>query len=563
MPGFATSDDTKSQRDPAHARRSASPSRSSTSARPPSRCSSDLGHPFGRGEEVYDVTFENVQAGLRTDYLFRLANQRGGIVLGTGDLSELALGWCTYGVGDQMSHYGVNAGVPKTLIQHLIRWVVVVGPVRRAGQRRRCSRSSTQEITPRAGARPRRARSRRRTEDSVGPYALQDFTLFHVLRRGYRPSKIAFLAWHAWRDAERGGVAAGLPRGRARRPTTSPTIRHWLEVFVQALLRQPVQALGAAQRPQGRAPAARCRRAATGGCRPTPARAPGSPSSTPTSRRPEAFSTSWVSAAAPLVGEQGVAQAVEPLARPVQRLLQGVDLAPHPDPLHEAPRRLVVGEAVGGDPPQPELVEAEPQQLAHGLGGVAVAGWSGWSTQPSSACTPRACSLTSAWAQASPTLTIRSPMTAPSSSTTRTDREPVGVRELGAVLLDRRGGGGEPPADLGEPSVLPGRVEVVDGGAPQGQPGGAHRPRHGIERAAHRPMVSAAGDVRSQRRRPGLGRRRAPGIRALTARGTAGTLPRTGLAIETGGRRCPDAGTTTQRSATASAWRSTGCGSRC
>ena len=84
----------------------------------------EIGHPFGRGEEVYDVTFENVQAGLRTDYLFRIANQRGGIVLGTGDLSELALGWSTYGVGDQMSHYNVNGGVPKTLIQHLIRWVI-------------------------------------------------------------------------------------------------------------------------------------------------------------------------------------------------------------------------------------------------------------------------------------------------------------------------------------------------------------------------------------------------------------------------------------------------------
>ena len=87
----------------------------------------DLDHPFADGEEVYDITFENVQAGLRTDYLFRLANHRGGIVLGTGDLSELALGWCTYGVGDQMSHYGVNAGVPKTLIQHLIRWVIDSG----------------------------------------------------------------------------------------------------------------------------------------------------------------------------------------------------------------------------------------------------------------------------------------------------------------------------------------------------------------------------------------------------------------------------------------------------
>ncbi len=70
------------------------------------------------------MTFENVQAGLRTDYLFRLANMHGAMVLGTGDLSELALGWCTYGVGDQMSHYAVNAGVPKTLIQYLIRWSI-------------------------------------------------------------------------------------------------------------------------------------------------------------------------------------------------------------------------------------------------------------------------------------------------------------------------------------------------------------------------------------------------------------------------------------------------------
>jgi NAD+ synthase (glutamine-hydrolysing) len=86
----------------------------------------DMGHPFGQGEPVYDITFENVQAGLRTDYLFHLANHHGGIVIGTGDLSELALGWCTYGVGDQMAHYN-NAGVPKTLIQHLIRWVISSG----------------------------------------------------------------------------------------------------------------------------------------------------------------------------------------------------------------------------------------------------------------------------------------------------------------------------------------------------------------------------------------------------------------------------------------------------
>ena len=102
---------------------------------------SDLEHPFGRGEPVYDVTFENVQAGLRTDYLFRLANHHNGLVIGTGDLSELALGWCTYGVGDQMSHYNVNAGVPKTLIQHLIRWVISSRPVRGRTCRRRSTRS--------------------------------------------------------------------------------------------------------------------------------------------------------------------------------------------------------------------------------------------------------------------------------------------------------------------------------------------------------------------------------------------------------------------------------------
>ena len=89
-----------------------------------------------------------MQAGLRTDYLFRLANQRRGIVLGTGDLSELALGWCTYGVGDQMSHYNVNAGVPKTLIQHLIRWVIGVGRLRRRGRRDPARRSSTPRSRP-------------------------------------------------------------------------------------------------------------------------------------------------------------------------------------------------------------------------------------------------------------------------------------------------------------------------------------------------------------------------------------------------------------------------------
>ncbi|MBU2698381.1 NAD(+) synthase [Pimelobacter sp. 30-1] len=177
-----------------------------------------LGHPFSEGEPVYDITFENVQAGLRTDYLFRLANHRGGIVLGTGDLSELALGWCTYGVGDQMSHYNVNAGVPKTLIQHLIRWVIDTDQLHDGHYDDDADKVLQailgQEITPELIP-----GGEQRTEDSVGPYALQDFTLYHVLRRGYRPSKIAFLAHHAWGSGEASYDLA--------------TIRKWLEVFVR------------------------------------------------------------------------------------------------------------------------------------------------------------------------------------------------------------------------------------------------------------------------------------------------------------------------------------------
>ena len=148
LPGFATGDAHQVLRHPAGqvARRDLRGARHHR--RRASRCSSDLDHPFAEGEEVYDVTFENVQAGLRTDYLFRLANHRGGIVLGTGDLSELALGWCTYGVGDQMSHYNVNAGVPKTLIQHLIRWVVDTGQFDERDQRRAAARSSSRRSPP-------------------------------------------------------------------------------------------------------------------------------------------------------------------------------------------------------------------------------------------------------------------------------------------------------------------------------------------------------------------------------------------------------------------------------
>ncbi|QBX56687.1 NAD(+) synthase [Nocardioides seonyuensis] len=190
----------------------------------------DMGHPFARGEKVYDVTFENVQAGLRYDYLFRLANQRGGIVVGTGDLSELALGWCTYGVGDQMSHYSVNSGVPKTLVQHLIRWVVSHGELDDASNEL-LTEILTQEITPELvpieeGKKPQA------TQDSVGPYNLQDFTLACVVRHGYRPRKIAFLAWHAWRDADAGEWPPGFPED-ARVSYDLAEVRTWLELFVR------------------------------------------------------------------------------------------------------------------------------------------------------------------------------------------------------------------------------------------------------------------------------------------------------------------------------------------
>lgn len=190
----------------------------------------EMGHPVVQGEKVYDITFENVQAGLRTDYLFRLANQRGGIVLGTGDLSELGLGWSTYGVGDQMSHYNVNGGVPKTLIQHLIRWVISSGQFGDDVNEVLASVLDT-EITPELVPVGEDGKVQS-SEAKVGPYALQDFSLFQALRHGFGPAKIAFLAWHAWSDADRGDWPTGIPLDK--RPEYSLTeIRHWLTVFAQ------------------------------------------------------------------------------------------------------------------------------------------------------------------------------------------------------------------------------------------------------------------------------------------------------------------------------------------
>ena len=228
MPGFATGEGTKAN---AWAlMRALGITAEEIDIRPAARrMLEDIGHPFSEGEPVYDITFENVQAGLRTDYLFRLANQRRGIVLGTGDLSEMALGWCTYGVGDQMSHYAVNSGVPKTLIQFLIRWCIRTDQYDAATDDI-LSTILAQEISPElvpAGA----DGALQSTESMIGPYALNDFFAHYVIRHGLAPSKIAFLAWHAWRDASIGAWPEDLPAD-ARVAYDLPTIRHWLEKFL-------------------------------------------------------------------------------------------------------------------------------------------------------------------------------------------------------------------------------------------------------------------------------------------------------------------------------------------
>ncbi len=190
----------------------------------------DMGHPAGDGEPVYDVTFENVQAGLRYDYLFRIANMEGGIVLGTGDLSELALGWCTYGVGDQMSHYHVNAGVPKTMIQHLIGWVIGAGHFDESAAHTLqtiLDAEISPELVP-AGA----DEKPQSTQDAIGPYALQDFNLFHTLRHGMTPSRIAFMAWHGWHDASAGDWPSAYPQDK-RDDYSLAEIRSWLELFIK------------------------------------------------------------------------------------------------------------------------------------------------------------------------------------------------------------------------------------------------------------------------------------------------------------------------------------------
>jgi NAD+ synthase (glutamine-hydrolysing) len=212
LPGFATSTRTKSQA--WQLMRAVGATAEEIDIKPSClQMLKDIGHPFAKGKKVYDVTFENVQAGERTSHLFRLANFHGGMVVGTGDLSELALGWATYGVGDHMSHYNVNASVPKTLIQFLVGWLAESDEFS-ADVKRALKRVLETEISPEL------VPGSQKSEATVGPYELQDFNLYYILRFGYSPAKVAFLAWHAWR---------GQYKLRE--------IRKWLGVFLQRFFR--------------------------------------------------------------------------------------------------------------------------------------------------------------------------------------------------------------------------------------------------------------------------------------------------------------------------------------
>ena len=228
MPGFATSDGTK-----ANAWKlmdATGITAEEIDIRPTATTMlENIGHPFAQGEPQYDTTFENVQAGLRTDYLFRLAGHHDGFVLGTGDLSELALGWCTYGVGDQMSHYNVNSGVPKTLIQYLMRWAARTDqfdPGIDAALEAVLDTEISPELVPEGEDGKIQS-----TEGTIGPYELNDFFLHHIMRYGHAPSHVAFLAWHAWKDRDAGDWPAEFPDGR-KNEYDLPTITDWLRKFL-------------------------------------------------------------------------------------------------------------------------------------------------------------------------------------------------------------------------------------------------------------------------------------------------------------------------------------------
>jgi len=231
MPGFATTDATR--RNAHRLMKALGVTAAEIDIKPSAlQMLKDVGHPFARGEQVWDLTFENVQAGERTSHLFRLANYHRALVVGTGDLSELALGWCTYGVGDHMSHYNVNGSIPKTLIQHLIRWVAASNQFddeTNAVLRAILDTKISPELVPGSGTDHAPSQL---TEAAIGPFELQDFNLYYISRFGFRPSKVAFLARHAWSSRARGRWPDDL-REDERREYSLGEIKRWLEVFVE------------------------------------------------------------------------------------------------------------------------------------------------------------------------------------------------------------------------------------------------------------------------------------------------------------------------------------------
>jgi NAD+ synthase (glutamine-hydrolysing) len=231
MPGFATSEHTRHN---SHRLMEAlGVSAAELDIRPAAtQMLHDIGHPAANGTDQYDVTYENVQAGERTSHLFRLANFHRGLVLGTGDLSELALGWATYGVGDQMSHYHVNASVPKTLIQFMVRWAIDTDQFGSEVNEVLDSVLNTEispELVPSSGENGDELQG---SEKVVGPYEIQDFFLYYILRFGYSPSKVAYLAWHAWGDRGSGSWPDLIPDER-RHEYSLAEIKHWLGVFLE------------------------------------------------------------------------------------------------------------------------------------------------------------------------------------------------------------------------------------------------------------------------------------------------------------------------------------------
>src|SRR5690606_33218402 len=228
MPGFATTERTLRN---AHALMQALGVRAEEIDIRPSclQMLKDLGHPFADGQPVYDVTFENVQAGERTSHLFRLAKHHHALVLGTGDLSDIALGWSTYGVCDHMSHYNVNASVPKTLMKALLRWLIASGQLDQATAAILQDVLATEispELVPGQDGGPSQS-----TESQIGPYELQDFNIYYITRYGFRPSKVAFLAYQAWHDKNKGRWPAHVPE-HARNSYDLATIKRWLELFL-------------------------------------------------------------------------------------------------------------------------------------------------------------------------------------------------------------------------------------------------------------------------------------------------------------------------------------------